>query len=271
MNGMIMVFSAYKHEQQNFEISPKMNAQFALNKELMFHLQIPYLVKLGFVDPKPEPGVADLPGYDFEVNPGFGDFTGGFSWLTTIYEPAPMNITAQFDVVAPIGKSRFDDSYEGYLPLGNGFWTLSFGTGINKGLSSKFLLYTNWGYINRFSRTFKIPTPSNNNVFTEQVLDPDAIMLFRGGLGFIGIGGGIIGFEYERVSVGAIKRVQGEYTGIREGGYNYTRLGVKIVATNKAKLPPSSLFIGFEDSFEQTIFIASLNLLNGINIFGFDF
>lgn len=260
-----------------YEFVPQIRGFIPLSKRWSVHLAIPYLVKFGFIE------MGRLPGSAFKSNSGWGDFSTSLTWQTATQSGFPAFIMSHLTLLAPIGQSRFDETYKGFYPLGNGFWTLATGASIKKVIFSKFMIYTNWAFVSRFSRTFSY-SPSKYDLYNPKphafvTLNPDPIQIFRAGFGCIAIKGVAFNFEYESVFVGSIlaeHRSNNAYSylpsNVRSGesSFRINRYGLKIEAPLTRDYMPT-LFLGFEKYEDKTTFVTSFFLPGGCTIFGIKF
>jgi hypothetical protein len=234
------------------QVSPTLSGEL-VTRRFSAYVSVPYIFSLGMVPMRlPLP---DL--YEFKLNSGAGDIRAGavanLLAQGTGDGPSPLNLNISFDVLAPTGESRFETDS---LPLGNGFWNLSYGVGVSRALNHKMLVFANGGEVKRVARTFADKQRNS----TPLTLRPDEVRFARAGVGFV-MKQSLLNIEVEQTLVGAVHP--------RESEFRVMRLGTKSVVNRNHGLT-GSIFAGVEfvGSNKRAVFSFAVPMLR---IVGIDF
>ncbi|UCE04747.1 MAG: hypothetical protein JSW07_14110 [bacterium] len=241
-------------EDEMFQVGFSLRGYFPFLRRFSARFHIPYLYKAGIEEEDKYPNAAEVfPGLsDFRKNYGFGDISTDISYAIL---SRPFNLVTQLGAVVATGESRFHSTYDGFLPLGNGFQALSIGGGISRRLSFNTLLFASGGYVFRFPRDFE-PTEYNDGLILDgKKYDPDDIYFFRAGLGFrlriFSRQSQFVNLETEYISVGNIKLNDSHFNELNEqpvveSAFVVTRIGIKLIARREKGIS-TSLFLGVEN------------------------
>ena len=249
-------------EQELFQGGPAISLLVPFSKRLVLRTHVPYYMKIGMT-----PDGSNLPGLmAFRVNNSWGDISTDLTWTLLRLRSPALNLETQLGYIAPIGQSRFDRTYKGYLAIGNGFHALEANAGIGMNLSRVVSAFINGGVAHRFPRNFE-----STFGFIEH-LEPDLIAHGKAGIGALVTLFGeqdLIGIVYERLSIGSIASTAGSVHGTVEPQSSVEKIGMSLEGIHLGH-KTAYLYAGVERSSaipEALVFVYSLDITFNFDVF----